>query len=116
MSARWRHVTSIPVDPIVRSFEKEHAPPVVVVVVVVEGVPPVSDAWTFAIVALSAPNEVKSERIDETCEAVRLAACAIGARESIDVAIASPVATAATFAIAFVVTVCITIVKNLGST
>ena len=117
MSAFWRQVTSIPVEPVVRSFEKEQDDePVVVVVVVVEGVPPVSDAWTFAIVALSAPNEVKSERIDETCEAVRLAACAIGARESIDVAIASPVATAATFAIAFVVTVCITIVKNLGST
>ena len=77
---------------------------VVVVVVVVEGVPPVSDAWTFAIVALSAPNEVRSETIAETCEEVNDAACAIGASESIEVAIASPVATAATFAIAFVVT------------
>ena len=41
----------------------------------------------------------------ETCELVSAAACAIGASESIDVAIASPVATAATFAIALEVTV-----------
>ena len=43
--------------------------------------------------------------IAEICESVSAAACAIGASESIDVAIASPVATAATFATAFVVTV-----------
>ncbi len=84
-------------------------------VVEVEGWP-VRAALTFAIVSAPAPNEERSERIDWTCAEVKLAACAIGARESIDVAIASPVATAATFAIAFVVTVCITIVKNLGST
>jgi hypothetical protein len=89
---------------------------VVVVVVVVEGVPPVSDAWTFAMVPLSAPNEVRSERIDWTCEEVNDAACAIGASESIEVAIASPVATAATFAIAFVVTDFIMIDKNFKST
>ncbi|TSC64063.1 MAG: hypothetical protein G01um101491_377 [Parcubacteria group bacterium Gr01-1014_91] len=83
-------------------------------VVEVEGVP-VRAALTFAIVSAPAPNEESSERIDETCAAVRLAACAIGANESIDVAIASPVATAATFATAFVVTVCITIVKNLSA-
>jgi hypothetical protein len=83
---------------------------------VITGALPVRDALTFAIVALSAPNEERSERIDWTCAEVRAAACAIGASASIDVAIASPVATAATFAIAFVVTVCITIVKNLGST
>lgn len=71
------------------------------------GVPPVREACTFEIVDASAPNEVRSERMAWTCELVRAAACAIGASESIDVAIASPVATAATFAIAFVVTVCI---------
>ncbi len=81
----------------------------------VEGVPPVRAALTFAIVALSAPNEERSERIDEICEAVRVAACAIGASESIDVAIASPVATAAIFAVAFIVTICITIVNFLGA-
>jgi mannose/fructose/N-acetylgalactosamine-specific phosphotransferase system component IIC len=86
-------------------------PPVLVPVPVpvFVGVPPVSDALTFAMVLLSAPNEVRSERIDETCASVNAAACAIGARESIDVAIASPVATAATFAIALVVTFCITV-------
>ena len=67
--------------------------------------------------AALAPNEVRSERIDETCASVNVAACAIGARESIDVAIASPVATAATFAIAnFVVTFCITIVNDFRLT
>ena len=66
---------------------------------------PFKAAWTFAIVALEAPNEERSERIDWICAEVKLAACAIGASESIDVAIASPVATAATFAIAFVVTI-----------
>lgn len=73
-------------------------------VVVVEPdvtVVPVRAALTFAIVALSAPNEESRPRIEETCVEVRAAACAIGASESIDVAIASPVATAATFAIAF---------------
>jgi hypothetical protein len=44
------------------------------------------------------------------------AACAIGASESIEVAIASPVATAATFAIAFVVIEVITIVNDFKST
>ena len=77
---------------------------VVVVVVVVEGAP-VRAALTFAIVALLAPNEERSERIDWICALVSDAACAIGANESIDVAIASPVATAATFAIVFVVTI-----------
>ena len=81
----------------------------------VEGVPPVSDALTFAIVDASAPNEERSERIDETCELVN-AACAIGANESMDIAIASPVATAATFTVAFVVTVVITIVNYFKST
>jgi len=60
-------VTSAPVEPIVKFRVKEQDEPVVVVVVVVvvvEGVPPVSDAWTFAIVDASAPNEVRSERID----------------------------------------------------
>jgi len=95
--------------------EKLQEPVVVVVVVVVEGVPPVSEAWTFAIVLLSAPNDERSERIDWTCELVKAAACAIGASESIDVAIASPVATAATFAIAVVV-LFITIVNYFKST
>jgi hypothetical protein len=95
---------------------KEHDDEVVVVVVVEpevvdDGVPPVREAFTFAIVVLSAPNDERSERIDWTCAELKAAACAIGASESIDVAIASPVATAATFAIAFVVTVCITIVN-----
>ena len=104
-------MTSAPEDFIVKSFVKEQDEVVVAVVVVVVGVPPVSDAFTFAIVVLSAPNEERSERIDETCVSVSAAACAIGASESIDVAIASPVATAATFAIAFVVTLFITIVN-----
>ena len=81
-------------------------PPVVEV-----GVPPVSDAWTFAIVDASAPNEERSEMIAETCELVNDAACAIGASESIEVAIASPAATAATFATALEVTVVITIIN-----
>jgi len=106
----------MPVEPIVRFFENEQAAPVEVVVVVVEGVPPVREAWTFAIVVLSAPNDERSERIDWTWEFVKAAACAIGASESIDVAIASPVATAATFAIAFVVTMFITIVNYFRST
>ncbi len=81
----------------------------------VEGVPPVREAFTFAIVAASAPNEERSERIDETCEAVKAAACAIGASESIDVAIASPVTTAAIL-VAFIVTICITIINDFKST
>jgi hypothetical protein len=76
----------------------------------------VREAFTFAIVDASAPNDERSERIAETCALVKAAACAIGASESIDVAIASPVATAATFAIAFVVTVCITIINYFRST
>ena len=102
MSAFWRHVTVAPDEPIVRAPEKEQDDAEVVVVepdVVI--VPPVRAAFTFAIVPLLAPNEESSERIDWTCALVKLAAFAIGANESIDVAIASPVATAATFAIAF---------------
>ena len=83
-----------------RLREKEQEPVVVVVEPEVTVVP-VRAALTFAIVAELAPNEERSERIDETCALVNVAACAIGASESIDVAIASPVATAATFAIAF---------------
>ena len=105
----------MPVEPIVRSDEKLHdvdvcelLPPVLV------GVPPVSDAFTFAIVVLSAPKEVRSERMDCTWESVN-AACATGASDSIEVAIASPVVTAATFATALEV-IDITIVKNLEST
>jgi hypothetical protein len=97
-------VTSAPVEPVVRSLVKEQDEEVVPVPVET-GVPPVREAWTFAIVVLSAPNEERSERIDWTCAEVNAAACTIGANESIDVAIASPVATAATFATAFVVTV-----------
>jgi hypothetical protein len=48
----------------VRSPEKEHELVEEVVVVVVVGVPPVSDAWTFAIVDASAPKDVRSDRID----------------------------------------------------
>lgn len=46
-----------------------------------------------------------------TCVADNADACAIGASESIEVAIARPVATAATFATALEVTVVITIVN-----
>ena len=53
--------------------------------------------------------------IAETCELVN-AACAIGANESIDTAIASPVTTAATFIVAFVVTICITIINGFKRT
>lgn len=90
--------------------EQEEVPVVVVVEpdVEVEGWP-VRAAWTFEIVALEAPNEERSATMASMLACVRPAACAIGASESIDVAIASPVATAATFAIAFVVTVFITI-------
>ena len=113
MRAFWRHVTLAPDEPIVRSVVKlqddELIEPVLEEPVLVTGAP-VSAALTFAIVALSAPNEERSERMDWTCVLVRPAACAIGARESIDVAIARPVATAATFATAFEVTVVITIV------
>ena len=82
----------------------------------VEGVPPVSDARTFATVAASAPKDATMLTIESTWLGVRAAACAKGASESIDVAIASPVATAATFATAFVVTVCITIVNYFKRT
>ena len=58
---------------------------------------PVRAALTFAIVALSAPNAWIIERIDATCALVKLAADAIGASASIDVAIASPATIAATF-------------------
>jgi hypothetical protein len=87
----------------VKEHEAEVEVPVVVVVVVI--VEPVRAALTFAIVELFAPKEERSERIDWTCALVRLDAYAIGASESIDVAIASPVATAATFATALRVTV-----------
>src|SRR3989338_1124788 len=109
MSVCWRQVTAAPEEPIVRlavPTEQEVEPPVDT------GVPTVSDACTFAIVDASAPNEERSESIDWTCASVSAAACAIGARASIDVAIASPVATAATFIVAFVVTVCITIINE----
>jgi hypothetical protein len=112
MSAFWRHVTDIPVEPIVRLAEKVQADvPVVVVVEPEVTAVPVRDALTFAIVVLSAPNDERSERIDETCALVKAAACTIGANESIDVAIASPVATAATFAAAIVVTFFITMIN-----
>jgi hypothetical protein len=94
---------------------KEHEPEVVVVVepLLVEEVP-LRAAWTFAIVALLAPNEERSERIDWTCALVNEAAFATEANESIDAAIASPVATAATFAIVLLVTICcITIINFL---
>jgi len=80
------------------------------------GALPVREACTFAIVDASAPKDERSEMMAETCELESDAACAIGASESIEVAIASPVATAATFAIAFVVTVVITIVNYFKST
>ncbi len=112
-------MTSAPVEPTVRSFVKEHAeevePVLVEPTVEVEGWP-VRAAWTFEIVALDAPNEESNATMASMLACVRPAACAIGASESIDVAIASPVATAATFAIAFVVTVCITIVNDFRST
>ena len=65
-------MTSAPLEPSVKSFVMEHddEPVVVVVVVVVVGVPPVSEAWTFAIVDASAPKDVRSERIDWTCAEV----------------------------------------------
>jgi len=97
-------VTEAPVEPIVRLAEPTSQEPVIVAVLVVTAVP-VRAALTFAIVAALAPNEERSERIDWTCASVNVAACAIGARESIDVAIASPVATATTFTVAFVVTI-----------
>ena len=106
----------MPVEPIVRAAEKEQEEVVVVVEPDVVDVVPVRAALTFAIVALFAPNEERSERIDWICELVRDAAYAVGANESIDVAIASPAATAATFASVFVVTVCITIVNDLRRT
>ena len=108
-------MTSEPDEPVVKSFVKEHAD-VVAPPPVETGVPPEREAWTFAIVALSAPKDWSSEMMAENCELVSAAACAIGASESIDVAIASPVATAATFAIAFVVTIFITIVNDFKST
>ena len=108
MSACWRQVTSLPDEPAERSPVNEQE--LDDGVDGTEGVPPVSDAFTFAIVVLSAPNEVRSERMDCTWESVS-AACAIGASDSIEVAIASPVATAATFATALVV-IDITIVKE----
>ena len=85
--------------------------PVDVVVEPEVTVVPVRAALTLAIVALVAPNDERSERIAEVCALVNVAACTIGANESIDVAIASPVATAATFAAAFVVTFFITIIN-----
>jgi hypothetical protein len=103
----------------VRSFVPNEQVVVVVVepeVVVDDGVPPVREAWTFAIVDASAPNDERSERIDWTCDEVNDAACAYGASASIDVAIARPVATAATFAIAFVVTMFITIINYFRRT
>src|SRR3989344_9579286 len=115
MSEFWRLVTEAPVEPIVRLAEPTSQEPVIVAVLVVTAVP-VRAALTFAIVAALAPNEERSERIDWTCASVNVAACAIGASASIEVAIASPVATAATFATAFVVTVCITIVNDFRST
>ncbi len=95
-----------------RSFAKEHEEEVVVPPVPVVGWP-LRAAWTFAIVALLAPNEERSERMDWICEDVRDAACATGASESIDIAIASPVATAATFTFIFIP---ITIVNFFKST
>ena len=108
----------MPFEPIVRSAEKEHADETVPPVVPLEAgaAVPVRAALTLAIVSLVAPNEERSERMDWTCASVKVAACAIGASESIDIAIASPVTTAATFAVAFVVTVCITIINDLRRT
>jgi len=91
----------------VKEHEEDTVPPVPLVGW------PLRAAWTFAIVALEAPNEESSERIDEICEDVRDAADAIGASENIDVAIASPVTTAASLADALKVTICITIVNFL---
>lgn len=96
-----------------RSPEKEHAEEVVVVVVTAV---PVRAALTFAIVSLFAPNEERSERIDEICAEVNVAALAIGANVSIDVANASPAVTAATFANVFVVNVVITIINYFSRT
>jgi hypothetical protein len=88
----------------VRAVVKEHdVEELVVVVVVVTGVP-VRAALTLAIVAELAPKDERSESIDWTCAFVRDAACASSANVETDVNIARPVATAATFAIALVVT------------
>jgi hypothetical protein len=115
MSAFWRHVTAIPVDPIVRLDEKVQAdvPPVEVTVEPEVTAVPVRAALTFAMVALSAPNAEIIVRIDETCALVKLAADAIGATASIDAAIASPAAIAATFDFEFIV---ITIINEFKCT
>src|SRR3989338_9795576 len=113
MRAVCRLVTAAADEPIVRSAVPTlQAPPVAGVHVPGVTGAPVRALFTFAIVALSAPKALSMLRIELTCALVRLAACATGARERIDAANASPVATAATFVIAFVVNVCITIVKN----
>lgn len=68
MSAFWRHFTSAPDDFSVSALAKEHEEDVVVVVVEpLEEEVPFSAASTFAIVALSAPNEERSESIADTC-------------------------------------------------
>jgi hypothetical protein len=69
------------------------------------GVPPVSDARTFAMVAASAPDEVIIWMMASTWAVFKAAACAIGAAASIETAIVRPVATAATFVAIFVVIV-----------
>ncbi len=77
MSACWRHVTSAPFDPIVRSLAKEQDEEVVV------GAEPVRAASTFAIVALSAPKAVRSARIDWICAVVSPEACVVAAGEEV---------------------------------
>jgi hypothetical protein len=60
-------VTAAPEEPIVRAAvptEQEELVVVVVEPLVVVIEVPLRAAWTFAIVALFAPNEERSERID----------------------------------------------------
>jgi hypothetical protein len=103
LRAFWRQVTSAPEVPTIKSRVNEQDEEVVIGGVVITGALPVREAFTFAIVLESAPNEVRSERMAEVCASVNAAACATGARANTDVIIARPTPTAATFEIALVV-------------
>jgi hypothetical protein len=61
ISALCKHFTSAPEEPMVKLRENEQED---AGVDGVEGVPPVREALTFAIVVASAPNEESNERID----------------------------------------------------
>jgi len=94
----WRFITSVLVIPCFKFVANVYAHvPVVVPPVVPVGVPPVREAWTFAMVCESAPNDVSKETIASTWLCVKAAASATEAVPIIMKAVDNPTRPATNF-------------------